>query len=109
MHRCLRPERGPEIDDARRRSSRYEKVCKRLDDPKTLDAVTRLAQSRNAGIWCIKRAKIILETLEGKSVNRDEGGGHTHLYSFLHRSFQEYLADCPMISGKIRHTKQMQY
>ena len=99
MHRCLRPERGPEIDDARRRSSRYEKVCKRLDDPKTLDAVTR----------CIKRAKIILETLEGKSVNRDEGGGHTHLYSFLHRSFQEYLADCPMISGKIRHTKQMQY
>ena len=70
MHRCLRPERGPEIDDVRRRSSRYEKVRKRLDDPKTLDAVTRLAQSRNAGIWRIKRAKIILNTLEGKSVDR---------------------------------------
>ena len=70
MHRWLVPEKGPEVDGDTHRCLRYEKVHKKLDDPKTLKEVNQLAKSRTAGIWRIKRAKIILNTLKGKSVDR---------------------------------------
>ena len=42
-------------------------ICK---NPLNLEKIETLATSRIAGIWRIKRAKIILGTLEGKSIER---------------------------------------
>ncbi|OQY08579.1 MAG: hypothetical protein B6I22_00160 [Desulfobacteraceae bacterium 4572_123] len=70
MLRCLEPENCSIDRDTIQEKRAQKKICDILSCENILKQVKTIASSRTAGIWRIKRAKIILGALDNKSVER---------------------------------------
>lgn len=70
MLRWLSSENSPEDKEENLSESNYDKIREILSSFEEFERLKKIANSRTAGIWRIKRAKIILGTLANKSVER---------------------------------------
>lgn len=70
MLRWLRTENGTKDKEEYLNKSVYDKIRDILSSSKELKRLKKIATSQTAGIWRIKRAKIILGTLANKSIER---------------------------------------
>lgn len=70
MLRWLSPENGLNKTDNYSSEKIQNKICEFLSSQEQFEKLKKIANSRTQGIWRIKRAKIIIGTLENKSVER---------------------------------------
>ena len=70
MLRWLELENGEKDENLDQRTTVKDKINKIVNSIEKLENLKTIAQSRTMGIWRIKRAKIILGTLAGKSVEK---------------------------------------
>jgi len=68
--RWLERENGEKYENLDQRKPVQDKIKKIVNSREKLEKLKTIAQSRTLGIWRIKRAKIILGTLEGKTVEK---------------------------------------
>ncbi len=70
MLRWLELENGEKDENLDQRKTVQAKINKIVNSIEKLENLKTIAQSRSMGIWRIKRAKIILGTLAGKTVEK---------------------------------------
>jgi len=70
MLRWLKTKNEDEKERLAQENNIRTKIVEIFRNPLNLEKIETIAASRTAGIWRIKRAKIILGTLEGKSIER---------------------------------------
>ena len=70
MLRWLTLENGEKDENLNQRKTVQDKINKIVNSNEKLENLKTIAQSKTIGIWRIKRAKIILGTLEGQTVEK---------------------------------------
>jgi hypothetical protein len=68
--RCLEPENCNSKRDKSEEEAVYNKIHRILACENNLESIKKIASSRTMSIWQIKRAKIILGVMEGKSIEK---------------------------------------